>query len=507
MVSALWRPELARDPKAEAALALHRFGLGPRLGSIAAIAADPRGALLSELERPGIGRITDPDLLSSGEAARAAFDFRQERKAQRLAEQEIERQRPVNAPAVSTQPGVAAMASATPAAPDNAMDARAASPAAQAPKPNLGPGIPQQIFLEEAKARIDAALGSDLGFVDRLVWFWSNHFCVSADKGGGVRALAGAYERETIRPHVLGDFADMLLAVESHPAMLLYLDNARSIGPSSIAGINQHKGLNENLAREILELHTLGVRTVYAQDDVTNFAKVITGWTVVPFKQDAAHGGEFTFNPRLHEPGPQTVIGKAYPDLGVDQGRAVLADLARHPATAKHIAGKLARYFVADQPPQGLVDRLAKSFLDSNGNLKELARALVTAPQAWTAARSKLKPPGEWIVAALRATGVTPPDIRPVMQAHNMLGAPLWRPPAPKGFSADSADWIDGLSERLDVANELARRVASLVDPQAVVDIALGPLATAETRQAIVRAESRPQALALLLMASEFQRS
>src|SRR5215467_13947182 len=492
---------MARDPKAEAALALHRFGLGPRLGSIAAIAADPRGALLSELDRDDAGRITDPDLLSSGEAARAAFDFRQERKAQRLAAQERDRERQAGAP---VSPPATEMANAAPGPKDNTMEASAA---AQTQKPNVGPGIPQQIFLEEAKARINAALGADLGFVDRLVWFWSNHFCISADKGGGVRALAGAYERETIRPHVLGHFGDMLLAVESHPAMLLYLDNARSIGPNSIAGINQHKGLNENLAREILELHTLGVRTVYTQEDVTNFAKVITGWTMVPFKQDAAHGGEFMFNPRLHEPGPQTVVGKPYPDLGLEQGRAVLADLARHPATAQHVAGKLARYFVADQPPQTLVDRLTKSFLDTNGDLKELARALLTAPEAWTAARTKLKPPGEWIVAALRATGVTPPDIRPVIQAHNMLGAPLLRPTAPKGFSADSADWIDGLSERLDVANELARRVASLVDPQGVVDIALGPLASAETRQAIARAESRPQALALLLMASEFQRS
>ena len=492
---------MARDPKAEAALALHRFGLGPRLGSIAAIAADPRGALLSELDRPDAGRITDPDLLSSGEAARAAFDFRQERKAQRLAAQE---RRPQAGAPASSSPPASEMANAAPGAKDNTMEANAT---AQTQKPNVGPGIPQQIFLQDAKARIDAALGADLGFVERLVWFWSNHFCISADKGGGVRALAGAYEREAIRSQVLGHFGDMLLAVESHPAMLLYLDNARSIGPNSIAGINQHKGLNENLAREILELHTLGVRTVYAQEDVTNFAKVITGWTVEPFRQDRAHGGEFTFNPRLHEPGPQTVIGKVYPDLGLEQGQLVLADLARHAATARHIAGKLARYFVADQPPQTLVDRLAKSFLDSDGNLKELARALVTAPEAWTATRSKLKPPGEWIVAALRATGVTPPDIRPVMQAHNMLGAPLWRPTAPKGFSADSADWIDGLSERLDVANELARRVAGLVDPQGVVDIALGPLAMAETRQAIARAESRPQALALLLMASEFQRS
>ena len=496
-----------RDPKAEAALALHRFGFGPRVGSIAEIASDPRGALLSELDRPGIGRISDPDLLNSGEAARAAFDFRQERRAQRLAdraEREIARQSQASAvarPGSAIQaPGDAAMAGAM-----EGKDKQAAADAAQ--KPNPGAGIPAQLYLEEAKARIDAALGADLGFVERLVWFWSNHFCISADKGGAVRALCGAYEREAIRPHVLGNFVDMLVAAESHPAMLLYLDNARSIGPGSIVGINQHKGLNENLAREILELHTLGVRTVYAQDDVTAFAKVITGWTIVSFRQDPLHGGEFSFNARQHEPAPQTVIGKTYVDAGFEQGRAVLADLARHPATAAHVAGKLARCFVADEPPPALVDQLAKRFRDTEGNLREMGRALVLAPESWAAPRSKLKPPGLWIVAALRATGVTPPDVGPVMQAHNLLGAPLWRPPAPKGFSDSSADWIDGLSERLDVANQLARRVAGLVDPDGVADAALGPLASPETRQAIARAESRAQALVLLLMAPEFQRS
>jgi uncharacterized protein (DUF1800 family) len=487
---------MARDPKAEAALALHRFGFGPRLGSIAAIASDPRGALLADLDRPGAGRIGDPDLLTSGEAARAAFNFRQERKAQRLA-QRAEREAAKNAPAPKPE---------QPAdmAPPGAMAAKPGE-AAQ-PKPNALPGFPQQVYLEEAKARIDAALGADLGFVERLVWFWSNHFCVSADKGP-VRALAGAYEREAIRAHVLGRFAGMLNAVESHPAMLIYLDNARSIGPDSIAGRNQHKGLNENLAREILELHTLGVRSVYTQTDVTNFAKVITGWSVIPPRQDAERGGEFTFNPRMHEPGAQTVVGRAYPEGGMEQGRAVLADLARHPATARHLATKLARAFVADAPPPTLVERLTKRFLDSDGNLKEIARALVSAPESWAAPRAKLKPPATWFVAALRATGITPPDIRPVVQAQNLLGEPLWRPPAPKGFSAESAAWMDGISERVDVANQLAGRVAALVDPEAVIDTALGPLASAETRQTITRAASRPQALALLLMAPEFQRS
>jgi len=190
----------------------------------------------------------------------------------------------------------------------------------------------------------------------------------------------------------------------------------------------------------------------------------------------------------------------------VEQGRAVLATLAHHPATAKHIATKLARHFVADEPPPALVDRLAKRFLDTHGDLKEVAKALITAPEAWATPPSKIKRPGEWIIAALRAVGVTPPDIGPVMQAHNLLGEPLWRPSAPKGFPDESAPWLNGLAQRLDIANLLARRVGEQVDPREVFEETLAPLASTETRQAIARAESRPQALALLFMAPEFQR-
>ena len=477
--------------------------MGPRVGSMAAIASDPRGALIAELDRPGAGGFANPDLLTSGEAARAMFDFRQERKAARLAARALE---PQSAGASAPESSSAPPRAMTPnASPDTSMSAPVGQPASK-PAGNPAPGVPQQLYFEEARGRVEAALDGDVGFVERLVWFWSNHFCVSADKGPAVRSLCGAFEREAIRPHVLGRFGDMLLAVESHPAMLFYLDNVRSIGPDSIAGRNRGAGLNENLAREILELHTLGVRTVYTQDDVTSFAKVITGWSIVPFKQDPIHGGEFIFNERMHEPGAQTVVGKTYPDGGVEQGRAVLADIARHPVTAKHIATKLATHFVADVPPQALVDHLAKRFLETQGDLKELAKVLVTSKEAWDAPRDKLKRPGEWIVGALRAVGAAPLDIRPVIQAHNMLGEPLWRPPAPKGFSDDSAEWMPGLAERLDVANQLARRVGSLVEPDAVVDTALGPLASDETRQTVKRAESRPQALALLLMAPEFQR-
>ena len=228
------------------------------------------------------------------------------------------------------------------------------------------------------------------------MWFWSNHFCISADK---IQSMSGAYEREAIRPHVLGRFGDMLQAVESHPAMLFYLDQAASMGPNSIAGINRTRGLNENLAREILELHTLGVRTGYTQDDVIRFANVLTGWTFLPAGDNPEHGGEFTFNRRLHEPGPQKVVDKVYEDTGVEQGRAVLRDLAVHPSTATHVATKLVRYFIADEPPPALVERLAQVFRDTGGDLKEVTKALVTSSEAWTLPRTKLKRPSEWVVS------------------------------------------------------------------------------------------------------------
>jgi len=482
---------MALDPKPQAALALHRFGLGPRTGSVDAIASDARGALIAELDRPDSGRIANSELMSGGAAARAAFAFQEARRNER------------RAAAATAQKGAQSKAGNAPPPPEGAAR-NPASPASPSATARAGVA-PQQIYLDEAKARFVAALTSEIGFAERLAWFWSNHFCVSADKAG-VRPMAGAFEREAIRPHVLGRFADMLQAVETHPAMLIYLDNARSIGPNSQAGRNRGRGLNENLAREILELHTLGVRTVYTQDDVTSFAKIITGWTVIPVRQDPVRGGEFMFNPRMHEPGTQTVIGEGYADAGFDQGRRVLAKLARHEATAKHVAYKLARHFVADDPALTLVERLTKRFLDSEGDLKEMAKALVAAPEAWAEPPGKLKRPTEWIVGALRATGVSPADVRPLMQAQNLLGEPLWRPPAPNGFADDNATWLDGLSQRLDVANQFALRLAGGADPTTVFEETLAPIASAETKRTIARAESRPQALTLLLMAPEFQR-
>jgi len=488
---------MALDSRAQAAIALNRFGLMPKNG----LPADPRAALLAELKNPAAGQISNRELLSVGEAARATFAFRQERRAERMekaaaarADMTIDANRsgmaPPNARPEMTKPDMVKPETAKPdmAKPDMAKQT---------------PGVPQQIYLQEAKARLDASLSAETGFVERLVWFWSNHFCVSADKGL-VRSLCGAFERDAIRPHVRGKFVDMLLAVETHPAMLLYLDNAQSIGPNSFAGQRRGKGINENLAREIMELHTVGVRSGYSQADVTNFAKVITGWSVVPLRQQG--GGEFVFNERLHEPGLERVMGRDYNDGGFEQGRAVLVTLARSPATAKHIATKLARHFVADNPPQSLVDKLTRRFQETDGDLMEVSRALVTAPEAWDAPAAKLRRPSEWLVNSLRALNLSPPDVRPFLQAQNLLGEPLWRPPAPNGFSDDSAPWMDGLSQRLDIANTLSRRVGEFIDPDAVAGRALGPLLSSETRETLARAESRPQAVALLLMAPEFQR-
>ena len=347
-------------------------------------------ALLADLERPKSGLLF-ADLLSSAQAARVVSDFRAEEQAKKKLEQRAKKEAEPKDP----PPGLALSATTGIAA------------ATRSPKPpeNKAPPLPQRVIQDEAAARFDAAIGANVGFVERLVWFWSNHFCVSADKD---IAMVGAYEREAIRPHVLGRFGDMLQAVESHPAMLYYLDNVQSMGGGSIAGINRDKGLNENLAREILELHTLGVRSGYSQADVTSFANVLTGWTWID-PAEPEHGGEFLFNKRLHEPGEQFVLGKRYPDTGVEQGRAMLADLARHPTTAQHIALKFARHFVADEPPPSLVAKLAKTFKDTDGNLKEVAKTVVTAEESWTPQRTKLKRPCEWIVGVARLADAVPP--------------------------------------------------------------------------------------------------
>ena len=327
---------------------------------------------------------------------------------------------------------------------------------------NQQPPLPQQLLQNEATARFDAAVGAEIGFVERLVWFWSNHFCISADK---IVAMAGAYEREAIRPHVLGRFADMLQRGRkpSRPCCSISTMSNRW-APNSVAGINRDKGLNENLAREMLELHTLGVRSGYTQTDVTNFAKVLTGWTWMP-PAEPEHGGEFVFVKRLHEPGEQTVLGKLYPDTGVEQGRAVLADLARHPATAQHIAQKLARHFVADEPPPALVAKLAKDIPGhrrrSQGGRQDAGHGRrildAAADQAQAAGGMDRRH-----AAPDRRAGRRSRSAADAWARRRQLGEALWRPPAPNGYPDTEAAWIDGVPHRLDIANEFAGRVAGM---------------------------------------------
>jgi uncharacterized protein (DUF1800 family) len=484
---------MSNSAKAEAALALHRFGMGPRPGSIAAIGADPRGALIAELDRSSASLIAASGLPSSAKAFRAVNDANAKRQAKAVIakkEQDAKRQQMAQAPSMQTP----SMTEAS---------AQEGGEMAQKVAAETVPDPGRPIYLEEAKIRTEAAFSAEIGFVERLVWFWSNHFCISADK---IRSMSGAYEREAIRPYVLGRFTDMLLAAEGHPAMLFYLDQTISMGANSIAGINRTRGLNENLAREILELHTLGVRSGYTQEDVIAFANVLTGWTLVPPADNPEHGGEFTFNPRLHEPGAQKVLGKSYDDETAEQGRAILRDLAAHPATATHVAGKLARHFIADTPPPALVERMTKVFVETGGDLKQVARAMVLSDEAWTQPASKLKRPGEWVVGMVRATGITQADPKRFTDGQALLGEPLWRPPSPKGFPDDEGSWIDGTGRRLDVANNFAERVVDRVDPQDVIENVFGSQVTSEVMRAVGRAESRQQALALLFMSAEFQR-
>jgi len=480
------------NPRLESALALHRFGFGPAPGSIATIAGDPRGAVMADLERPEAGLVAAANLPDSAQASRAFFEYRAKRQAEQKLAQRAKEEATAKGNGVAKTDDSATKANANAQLPDQLPDQDS-----QNQQANVG----VQLVQNEAKVRIQAAVTAEIGFVERLVWFWSNHFCVSVSR---ITSMAGAYEREAIRPHVLGRFVDMLCAVESHPAMLYYLDNAESMGPNSVAGINRDRGLDENLAREALELHTVGVRSGYSQADVTNFAKVLTGWTFIGTGV-VNHGGEFAFAERLHEPGEQIVLGKHYSDSGFAQGRSVLIDLARHPATARHIAQKFAVHFVADEPPTSLVDKLEKSFRDSDGHLKELAKTLIAADEAWTPERTKLKRPSEWHIGALRLTS-SRGNVARFMGGQTLLGEPLWRPPAPNGFSDYQSAWIDGLAQRADIASNFSNRVADRLDPVALIDQGLGPLASAATRDTIARAGSRAQALALLLMAPEFLR-
>ena len=514
---------MARDPQG-ALIALNRFGFGARGGAasdFSSAASDPRGFVKAELGRPNAALLDAPGLQPTPALAQAVFDYQKDVKQQREAAAKT-------AQAMASSPGGMPEAKAAEAKPDMKADATSgpaakamtppdamqpamqnASPAKESPKEPPKPlNIIQKTFRAEALARLQRATMAESGFVERLVTFWSNHFCTSANKGELARMWSGAFEREAIRPHVLGNFGEMLRAVEQHPAMIFFLDNQQSIGPDSRAGQNRRKGLNENLAREIMELHTLGVNGGYTQADVTALARIITGWTFAGRQAKLGAPGTFIFFANAHEPGPQKLLGKVYEDTGLAQGEAALADIARHPATAKFIATKFVRHFIADDPPPALVAKLESTFRKSGGDLHAMTLALVDADEAWRAPMTKIRMPYEYLVAAGRMMGRIPEDPQRYLGGLNVLGQPLWTPAGPNGFADTNAAWAapEGIKLRLDIASQISSRAADSFDPRALLDVVAGEAASTETRQTIERAESKQQAFALLLMSPEFQR-
>ena len=484
------------DPRA-ALVALNRFGLGPKPGDLAAAAADPRGFILQETQQPRAALLEQPQLPNASAALQALFADQQKTRAER---ERVAAQAMASAAQTAlASPAMAATPQQTPMTAATAPDAK--------PKPPEPP-VEQKLFRAEAMARFQKQTATSAGLLERLVAFWSNHFAVSVAKDAFVRVAAGPFEREAIRPYVLGKFADMLKAVESHPAMLFYLDNQRSIGPNSAAGRFAGKGLNENLAREILELHTLGADGGYAQADVTALARILTGWSFAEPDSGVGAPGAFLYKANWHEPDAQILLGESYAPTGQRQGETALADIARRASTATHIAGKLVRHFIADEPPPDLVAKLARTFRDSDGDLKAVTVALVNDDGAWRAPMTKIRTPAEFLIAAARATGGLPPDPGPTLNMLNALGMPLWQPAGPNGFADTLAAWAtpESMKLRLDVAWQIAQRTKDAENPLGVLDTVAGPAASTETREAVSRAESRQQALAIIFMAPEFQR-
>ncbi|KAB1083867.1 DUF1800 family protein [Neorhizobium galegae] len=500
---------MANSKDIDAALTLWRFGLGAREGDLQAIKDDPRDLLRQEVVECYTPTPVGPALRSSADLLMSLIEYNKEVQA--------ERDRPAPVPMPGPQPVATAAGNAMEATrPTGGMmdpvAMAAPSPSSQPDKKatpaSKRPYLPQQILIAEADARFNGTIHQPLiGFGERLAMFWANHFAIATGKGGDVHIMAGAFEREAIRPHVFGRFEDMLLAVESHPAMLYFLDNHQSIGPNSQANKNGKRGLNENLAREIMELHTLGVNGGYDQTDVTSLARIITGWTIYRDEKRPGPMGSFVFNTSAHEPGDHSVMGMTYAEDGVEQGRSVLRDLARHPATAKHIAFKLVRHFVADEPPAGIVREVAAAYTKTHGDLSAVYKALIDSEEAWNPQLSKMRPPLDYVVAMIRATGLRPKPEQ-IMSTLNALGQPFWNPSGPNGFSDVTDGWAssEGLATRIDAASIFAHQASGTTDPREFVKDRLGPLLSAETLQAVARAETKAQGLSIAFLSPEFQR-
>jgi len=386
----------------------------------------------------------------------------------------------------------------------------------------------------EGQACLRERITSARPFVERLVGFWSNHLCVSAAAKPQVAALAGSYEREAIRPHVLGRFADMVLASAKHPAMLIYLDNFQSIGPGSpgaaraTRGNRTPRGLNENYARELLELHTLGVDGGYAQADVVEMARALTGWSVSGL---AATGGgaalgaggrrrvqnagasdngdvlSFAFRALLHEPGTRTVVGKRYSEDGVTQGERAIRDVCGHASTARFVATKLVTHFVSDTPPSPAVDRVARVFRETEGDLRAVAGALIDLAEAWAPDVHKFRTPQDWLVAVSRAFGMQDVDDREV-GVLRQLRHPLWSPPSPKGFGDGLQEWADpdSLLNRAELARTIAQRPsARAIDPRELLDAVAVGLADPVRALLLNTSIPQPERVALAIAGPAFQ--
>ena len=369
----------------------------------------------------------------------------------------------------------------------------------RAGEPAEPPHAARDLFIADTAALEDAAVGTSTPFRERLVWFWANHFTVST-RQGQVAPLVGDFVRSAIRPHVTGRFGDMLLAVMRHPAMLLYLDNAQSFGPHSPAGLRQGKGLNENLGRECLELHTVSPAAGYGQADVTAMAAVLTGWSLQ--RQEPAG---FRFRPAMHEPGEKVVAGQRVPE-GEAGGVAALRWLAEHPATQRHLATKLVRHFVADEPPPDAVDRVAAVLRQTGSDLRAAALAVIDLPGAWTPL-TKLRSPQEMVLAALRAAALPAAKRAPYNGIVAGLGQGMFNAPFPIGWPDVATGWAgpEAMLRRIDWCYGFAGR-PELPEPAAFAAVALGSLMTAETTDAVRRAGSRRDAITLVLASPEFQR-
>jgi uncharacterized protein (DUF1800 family) len=483
-----------------AAVAAHRFGLGQP--DLAAVGTDPVAWLLAQIGPADPQR--GDQLPDTATALRQWLQYRQ-------------MQRQARSRSAVTQGS------------SKAADQPALVDALKAAAQPLRDQIQADI-----RAHYRTAAETSRPFAERLALFWANHFTVSLAKGP-VRGLVGAFERDAIRPFIGGRFETLLAAAVKHPAMLRYLDNDRSAGPHSRLvqrsmrrttpappPASRPTGLNENLAREVLELHTLGVAGGgiryggwggYTQADVTAFARVLTGWRV-PLRDlasptspaDAATGGS-RFDAAWHEPGPKQVLGRSYGE-GPRALDEVLSMLARHPSTARFIAYKLARHFVADEPPPELVARLADRYASSDGDLPQVYRALIESPQAWQAPARKLKTPEEFVISTARMLQLGGSAFERRADAGTaQLGQRSHAAPSPAGWPDEAAEWLgpDALWKRVEWAHRVADRLGPRIDARALAQASLGPALTDRSRLQIERAADARQALALLLLAPEFQ--